>query len=219
MSFFKLPESCVVNRVVPKNAFDRYTNSKLKKDFSSQIQRIVWTHKLAPESLNLPAGVIKEIQVFRISLKGRFEVNAVLEVINKAIPYPIVFWVENEGDVYLSSALKHPHPAKPDEAVVDWVFQSDWFNVSKLKPSIELTGNLDTVYLNICQQISGYRSTAVSSISELAELERQIAHLERQIKKLRAITTSSKPFRQKAEANVKLKSLENQLRELKRVKD
>ena len=33
MSYFNLPASTIVNRFIPKNAFDDYTNTKQKKKF------------------------------------------------------------------------------------------------------------------------------------------------------------------------------------------
>ena len=47
MEYFNLPDATRVNRVVPKNAFDKYTNSKQKKRFKDVVQRISWTNKLS----------------------------------------------------------------------------------------------------------------------------------------------------------------------------
>ena len=66
MGFFNLPARTNVGRVVPKNAFDKFTNTKQKKLFTDSIQRISWTHKLSADTANLDAKDIQEIQVFKI---------------------------------------------------------------------------------------------------------------------------------------------------------
>ena len=38
-----LPKSTVVKKVIPKNAFDAYTNTKQKKAFADKIVRIIIT--------------------------------------------------------------------------------------------------------------------------------------------------------------------------------
>jgi hypothetical protein len=62
MELFALPQSTKVQKVVPKNAFDGYTNSKQKKLFSDKVLRITWLNKLAPSTVNLEAKDVKEIQ-------------------------------------------------------------------------------------------------------------------------------------------------------------
>ena len=128
MDFFNLPSRTKVGRVVPKNAFDEYTNTKQKKLFIDCIQRITWTHKLSADTLNLDTKDIQEIQVFKVELKQKSDILKILEIINKSIPYHIVFWVEHNQEAYISTASKHPHPTNEDIAVIDWTFTSDWFN-------------------------------------------------------------------------------------------
>ena len=122
MDFFNLPLSTKVGRVVPKNAFDEYTNTKQKKLFIDCIQRITWTHKLSADTVNLDAKDIQEIQVFKIELKQKSDILKIAEIINKSIPYHIVFWVEYNREAYISTASKHPHPTNDDVAVIDWTF-------------------------------------------------------------------------------------------------
>jgi hypothetical protein len=97
MEIFKLPASTTVQKVIPKNAFDAYTRSKQKKLFTDLVSRITWTHKLSAETTNLRAYDINEIQIFRIELKVKNDIKPVLEVIDKAIPYHIIFVIEHEG--------------------------------------------------------------------------------------------------------------------------
>src|SRR5690554_2099177 len=110
MDLFNLPHTAKVNKVIPKNAFDSYTTTKQKRLFTDLVSRITWTHKLSTDTVNLLAKEIKEIQVFRIELKVKEEIQAVLSIIDKAIPYNIVFVIEHENLIYISTSTKHLHP-------------------------------------------------------------------------------------------------------------
>ena len=46
---FNLPKSTVVKKVIPKNAFDTYTNTKQKKAFADKIVRIITRVSLRAE--------------------------------------------------------------------------------------------------------------------------------------------------------------------------
>lgn len=87
MDFFNLPKSTKFGKVIPKNSFDAFTDTKQKKAFSDCIKRITWTNKLSKETINLIGKDIEEIQVFRIELKQKVEISKLLEVIDKAISY------------------------------------------------------------------------------------------------------------------------------------
>ena len=88
---FNLPKSTVVNRVIPKNAFDEFTNTKQKKAFTEKIERIRWLNKLSAETINLSGSDVKEIQVFQIELKQKDSIPELLKIIDKSIPYRILF--------------------------------------------------------------------------------------------------------------------------------
>ena len=90
MDLFSLPHTAAVNRIIPKNAFDEYANTKQKRQFTDLISRIIWTYKLSPATINLEALEIKEIQIFEIELKIREDIGTILELIDKSIPYHIV---------------------------------------------------------------------------------------------------------------------------------
>jgi hypothetical protein len=53
--------------------------------------------------VNLEAKDINEIQVFRIELKAKEDIKTVLDIIDKSIPYNIIFVVQFESSVYIST--------------------------------------------------------------------------------------------------------------------
>jgi hypothetical protein len=215
MELFSLPHTTIVNRVVPKNAFDGYTTAKQKKLFTDLIARITWTHKISKDTVNLEAKDIKEIQVFRIELKAKEEIQPILDIIDKAIPYHIIFIVEYEHLIYFSTSAKHPHPIYEHNAVIDWTFKTDWLPPEEKTYALQLKKSVDAVYHDFCIQLSGKTSMATRPIQDLIAHQKQRTALEKEIAKLKSNIAGSKQFKDKVELNMKLKALEEQLKELR----
>lgn len=214
MDFFNLPSRTKVGRVVPKNAFDEYTNTKQKKLFTDCIQRISWTHKLSTDTVNLDAKDIKEIQVFKVELKEKTDILKILEIINKAIPYHIVFWVEFKEQAYISTAAKHPHPTNEDISVVDWTFTSDWFDLATTPFQINLKNSLDAVYKDLCVQLTGKPDLSKKSMDSILQNQQEIDQLKKEVARLKSAISRSKQFNEKVELNLKLKTAEKELKKI-----
>ena len=211
MDFFNLPSRTKVGRVVPKNAFDEYTNTKQKKQFMNDIQRITWTHKLSAKTINLDANDIKELQVFKVELKKQSDILKILDIINKSIPYHIIFWVEFNELAYISTAAKHPHPVNEDISVIDWTFTSDWFKTINVPFQFNLKNSLDSVFKDICVQLIGKPHLSKKSMDSILNHLQEITHLEKEIARLESMISSSKQFNKKVELNLELKQKQKKL--------
>jgi hypothetical protein len=211
MEFFNLPERVRVNRVVPKNAFDTFTNSKQKQLFTDFIKRITWSYKLSETTTNLPAKEIKEIQIFYIELKQRENIRDILNIIDKSIPYPIIFLVNYEEDYFFSISTKHPHPVNENISVIDWTFESDWLIKQELNNiTLSLNNNLDNVYEEFCFQIAG--ENKFSSLVELVEYQEKQKILETAIDQIQKKMKSSKTqFKEKVQLNQELNQKKKEL--------
>lgn len=214
MDFFNLPERAKVGRVVPKNAFDEYTNTKQKKLFTDCIQRITWTHKLSTDTINLEAKDIQEIQVFKVELKQKSDVQKILEIINKSIPYHIVFWVEDNQEAYISTASKHPHPTNENISVIDWTFTSNWFNKAGNPYLFNLKSSIDAVFKDLCVQIAGKPDLRNQSLVFIVDYQQQVEKLNKEIAKLKLAISNAKPFNEKVELNLRLKGLQEKLKKI-----
>jgi hypothetical protein len=217
MDFFNLPARTKVGRVVPKNAFDEYTNTKQKKLFTDCILRISWTHKLSADTVNLYAKDIQEIQVFKIELKQKSDILKILEIINKSIPYHIIFWVEHGQEAYISTALKHLHPTNEDIAVIDWTFTSDWFNKADNSYAFNLKGSLDAVFKDLCVQLIGNPDLGKKSLDAILKNQQEIDRLKKEISKIKAAISRSKQFNEKVDLNLKLKTAKKELKKVENI--
>lgn len=215
MELFNLPIRTKVGRVIPKNAFDEYTNTKQKKEFTDYIQRITWTNKLSKDTINLDGRDVQEIQVFKVELKLKTDITKVLEIINKAIPYHIVFWVEFNNHAYITTAAKHPHPTNDNISVIDWTFTSDWFEKYKNNYVLNLIGSLDAVFKDLCVQLTGKADLSEKPMDLILENQQEVDRLQKEISKLKSAIARSKQFNIKVELNMKLKKMERRLKLLK----
>ena len=156
------PEHAKVGRIVAKENFYGKTDTATKNLFQSEIARITWEYKLAPETINIPAKKWSEIQVFRINLKNSEVPIKVLKVIDSAIPYPILFLI-NKGTVE-KAVISYKEQSQKDEnfAKVDTYFSTGW-NDPKLN-DIKINGlNIDSVFSNFIRQIAGDKLTFTKS--------------------------------------------------------
>lgn len=152
------PEHAKVGRIVAKENFYGKTDTATKSLFQSEIARITWEYKLAPETINIPAKRWSEIQVFRINLKNSEIPIKVLKVIDSVIPYPILFLIE-KGTVE-KAVISYKEQSQKDEnfAKVNAYFSTGW-NDPKLD-EIKIDGlDIDAVFSNFVRQIAGDKLT------------------------------------------------------------
>lgn len=204
MDLFGLPISTSVNRSIPKNAFDNYTNTKQKKLFTDLVDKIRWTHKLSKDTINLDGKEIQEIQFFHITLKQKESISKLLDIIDKAIPYHLVFAVSIEDEAMISTAQKHPHPTNENIAVIDWTFASPWFDAGNNPYQLNLQQSLDFVFADLCNQLAGKKISITQPLADLVSLEKKLKELNYSIDKLRASIKKSKQFNHKVELNREL---------------
>lgn len=214
MELFKLPNTAKVNRVIPKNAFDPYTNTKQKKLFADLFLRITWLHKLSPDTVNLEAKEIQEIQIFKIELKIREEIQQLLDIINKAIPYNIIFIIAESDNIYLSTSTKHPHPVNPDNSVIDWTFKTSWFAVNENIYSLNLKKSLDALYYDFCIQLAGKKTITRKTLQDLVYHSKQVDALEKEIVQLKKDIKNCKQYKYKVELNLLLEEKSQELKTL-----
>jgi hypothetical protein len=211
MSFFNLPKQTQVNKSIPKNAFDTYINSKQKKMFVAIIDKIKWTNKLSTETINLKGKEISEIQIFQVALRKKENIEKLLEIIDKSIPYHIIFVLTFDNEVMLSVSQKHLHPTNENNTVLDWTFKSTWFARDEISYKLNLKESLDFVIKDFCIQLSGKDEDSDLSLNEIVEKETQIEKLEKEINTLRSQIKRSKQFNRKVELNSILKEKEGEL--------
>ena len=203
----KLPTSTIVDKIVPKNSFDEYATTKQKKLLTSVVARIKWLHKLSNQTVNLQGKEVIEIQVFELELKEKSNVNELLLLINRVIPYPILFILRHNEEVMYSISKKHTHPTNENQAVVDWTFSTSWKNVVEDEFEISLSNSLDSVFQDICFKISGKNQGKEKDIETLIAKEQQLKQLNSEIEKTQKAIEKCRQFNKRVELNQKLQMI------------
>ncbi|WP_147679178.1 DUF4391 domain-containing protein [Algibacter pacificus] len=214
MSFFQLPIQTKKDKSIPKNAFYDYATTKQKQLFVDVIDKIRWQNKLASDTINLEGVEVQEIQIIEIKLKQRKNIESVLPIIEKAIPYHIIFIISFNDEVMLYTSQKHAHPVNENNAVVDWAFKTDWFSDKKEEYQLDLKVSLDKIFEDFCFKISNNSSiTSEEDLKALIEKEQKIQELRNQISKIETQIKRTKQFNKKQPLNSKLNLLKTKLEE------
>jgi hypothetical protein len=159
-----------------------YINTRQKKLLYTCIDKIRWTNKLSKQTIKFDGKDVQEIQIFTILIKQKDGLEDVLTIIDKHIPYPIIFIVNFSNEVLFSVSQKHLHPSIENASVIDWRFTSDWLSGENLPFQLNLKNNLDDVYTDFCLQFSAYGK--VNSLQEVIRIEKTKAQLIKEIEKL-----------------------------------
>ena len=212
------PKSTEFNRRIPKQKF--YDNLSvtpaLKRAFVEQIRIIYWKNKIAASTLNLAAGeTVTEIEIFEIRLNTPNLDEAVLRLIDKEIPYYIIYLLEHDGKYQAWTAYKEEAASGSSAFKVGAYYHTDWLAEAELPLKIDGL-NLDTVYENLVRQIAGSALQAKSgeSLKETVERENKRQKLQKQIDVLQTKVRKEKQLNKQVQLNTELKRLKKELEEL-----
>lgn len=210
------PQSTEFNRRIPKQKF--YENltvtPTMKKVFVDQIKIIYWRNKLASATINLAAGSeVSEIEVFEVRLNSTPLDEAVLRLIDKEVPYHILFLLEYEGRYQAWTAYKEISQASNAAFKVSTYYHTDWMQESELPLKIDGL-NLDSVYENFVRQIAGDTlagSVTGETLKQSVNRSEQREALKKQLIALEAKLRKEKQFNKQIEINAEIKSVKAQL--------
>ncbi|EQB22145.1 MULTISPECIES: DUF4391 domain-containing protein [unclassified Dehalobacter] len=219
-----LPKSTEFNRRIPKQKF--YENlsvtPELKRAFIEQISVIYWRNKLAATTLNVGQGDnVTELEIFEIKLNQPSLDSKVLQLIDKEVPYHILYLLEHNGEYQAWIGYKEPSLSKADTFKVNSYYHTEWLSLDKLP--IRLDGlHMDAIYDNFIRQIAGERLGfdkgnevgSKSSIKDAIDQDNMRRKLNKQIAALEAKMKSEKQFNLQVKLNTELKLLKKELEEL-----
>jgi hypothetical protein len=166
--FYAWPKNAAYGRTIPKRKIYEHADAgtALKDLFVQQVEQITWGYKLAPETINIPSTeAISEIQVFQISLKSSQLDHRVLQAIDKAIPFPILFEVSYSRQIKLVAAYKRRHESDTTRWVAGRYFESDWQPETAQRQPLPLALNLSVLYEQLLTPLVTARTTPTETTS------------------------------------------------------
>ena len=215
----ELPKSTEFNKKIPKQKF--YENLEispaLKKIFIEQVDKILWSYKIASSTANLADGnLVKEIEVLEVFLKSPNLDDELLRHIDRAVPYHIVFILEYQGRYKACISYKEAATSGNRAFKVNSYYYTDWLDKQDLPLKLEgLT--LDAAYENFVRQIAGetlQKMVSDENLKDSVARSEQKELLQRQILALESKIRKEKQLNKQMQINSELKKLKRNLEEL-----
>ena len=181
------PEKTFFGKPIPKAKFYEKlpVTQAVKNCFVNEIAGIVWRNKLSAETMNVQLGSrVQELEVIEITLKGESLNDSVLKVIDKGIPYQLLFLLKHGEECQLCMGYK-----ETETSAVKEYFKTDWMTFEALP--LQITGlTLDEVCDNFIRQINTRLASAedmslkeaIADDAQRLKIEKQIAALEKKMK-------------------------------------
>lgn len=214
---FAYPKQAEFNRVVPKTKIYAHAkvSKRVKELFVAQVGEILWKYKLSPETINLPArNGINEIQVFEIALKTPDLDEAVLQVIDKAIPFPLVFQLMHGNQIRFAASYKRPSEADGSKWVIESFFLSPFQPSSLVLRPLPVALDLASLYAQIVRSHIPLPPRAGEGIAEHVARFNTLKAKQKTRQQLEAYLSQEKQFNRKVELNAALRSLAQELETL-----
>lgn len=211
-----LPKSTEFNKRIPKQKFYEKlpVTPAIRNAFREQIKIIYWRNKLATSTLNLASGKqVVEIEVFELRLNSREFDENVLRLIDREIPYHILFLLEYNGKYRAAISYKEAVTSGKTGFKIERYYYTNWMAENEL--SLRLEGlTTDAIYENLIQQIAGNTldHEENSTLKERINRQKRREEIEKQIATLEAKIRKERQPKKKFELVSELKQLQNNAR-------
>lgn len=206
MAAYTLPDKAYINKFIPKNKFfeKAIVNTKLKNEFVDQIQRINWKYKLAESTIGISkTDEVEEIQIFEIQLRQKLLPKNILKLIDKAIPYPILYEFVYDKDIAYGISYKDGQ---------NYNYYFSWWNP---EISFDISGvNLQKVYQKLIAVFISPDEEKQKDFQSLVSTDNQRKLLEKEIETLQNKLKKEKQFNRQVEINKMLLQKKKELQQL-----
>jgi len=239
IGMLNIPKDCYVGKRVYKKLF--YDNAKLnysdKKAFQEHLDYITWLYALKPDNIGIKGHTDQEREYLETSLllvqlKESKSADRVINLIHRAIPYPLLIICHYQDSVMFSIAPKRFNLAEKGAIVAEEVISSGWINLSAISPNemtflkslaIDSRRYLDFLELyqaweasllaQACSKHTGQLTIKYNSIEERKELLDRCLSLQTEIISLRSSIKKETQMNKKVELNTRISELKLQYNE------
>jgi hypothetical protein len=231
-----LPASARVDKRVPKTLLLEHgaPTPADKRQINEGIEQLVWVAAIKPTTIGVAEyrdelQEVLEIAVLQLTLRATAKVGRLIELVHRAVPYPVLLIAEQGSTVGLSAAHKRWSQAEAGKTVlegavvtVEWDADLDnqrWPGFCDAlalgqQPRINLQalyqGWIDTLLALQAARVTG--AFALPTTAEQAEQRREAlqesARLDKEIARLRATAAKEKQMARRVDLNLELKRLE-----------
>jgi hypothetical protein len=224
-----IPLSALVEQRVPKKLLLEHgaPTAADKRQIQDGIEEIIWVAALKPTNIGVPAfeDVVRqylEIAVLTVELRSAARPPRLIELIHRAIPYPLVLVVEHSESVSLSLAHKRWSQGEAGKVVIDEVRQAAF--LTSLAVSLLPSQDLFTLYDGMLARLVAFEASNITGAfappgspeqaSALRQgLDRHVG-LQRDLDLLRVRAKKEKQINRRVELNLEIQRLEIKLKEV-----
>ena len=215
---YNLPQSTIVNRVIPKKTFVNQlgANTRMKDHFTNDVVRVEWLAKLAPSTINVADGKeVHEITIFLVPIKDENCPDDIFSFIDGMIPRHTLF-ILRWGDMtclHLNYKEWMESSTNTDKTFrIAKTYRSQWRKDTEISLSIEgLT--MDAIYEALVRQVAGERIIIQSeSLREDVEKSTQREMLLKEIEIVKRKINNEKQPKKKFELHQQLIKLRKEFK-------
>lgn len=231
-----LPVSAQVQRRIPKKLLleNGAPTAADKRHINDGIEELFWIAALKPTTIGIPEyreveREYLEIAVLRLTLRAGAKAVRLVELVHRAVPYPLLLLTEHAGQVVLSAAHKRWAQNEAGKTVLDgdvvaaeWESGSQPAHLADFRKALALErqphGTLRALYQGWVDVLIAFKAARLTgSFKPAADSEQAMArrqalleceHLETEMARLRAAARKEKQMAQKVKLNMELKRIE-----------
>lgn len=214
---FAYPPNSAFGQIVPKQKI--YERAKpaacLKELFVNQVERIIWAHKLAPETINIHStNLVSEIQIFTITLKNPQLKTEVLSCIDRAIPFPIIFELRYQQTYKVAAAYKYLCPGNKENWKISDYFATVFFSADTERQPLPICLNMESIYGKLLRPLLPCPSLNNETMSDHIKRIELIASKRSSLQKLQAQINRERQFNCKIGINAQIRALNKEIQSL-----
>ena len=226
------PESRVDQRVTKKLLVEHGAPTAAdKRQINDGIEELLWVAALKPITIGVPeyrdtSREVLEIAVLSLSLRPEAKAGRLIELIHRAIPYPVFLITEQANTVTLSLASKRLAQNEADRVVLDESPVTCSLEASSnvrdplaslslaAQPRLHLlalyNGWIACLEALLAARITGKLAIADDAVGQVARRRALADHarLQREIAAIRAQAQKEKQVNRRVELNIEIKRLE-----------
>jgi hypothetical protein len=238
-----LPPEARVDQRVPKKLLVEQgaPTAADKRQIQDGIEELLWTAALKPTTIGVPAyqdGVREylEIAVISVTMRAAAKAARLIELIHRAIPYPVFLVSLQDCRITISLAHKRFSEGESGKIVVEELYKTEPFHAEMPQPGeVEFLGSLAlsmlpardlfTLYQGWCDRVvtlTAAHITGAFAPPRSPERAKQLHddleaydQLQREVVALRAQAIREKQLNRRVELNLRIKRLEAELATVK----
>ena len=231
-----LPATARVDKRVPKSLLLEHgaPTPADKRQINEGIEQLVWVAAIKPTTIGVAEyrdelREVLEIAVLQLTLRATAKVSRLIELVHRAVPYPVLLIAQQGSTVGLSAAPKRWSQAEAGKTVLEGdVVTVEWDAVQNnqrwpgfcdalalgQQPPINLQalyqGWIDTLLALKAAHVTGVFAvpTNAGQAEQRREALQESARLDKEIARLRANAAKEKQMSRRVDLNLELKRLE-----------